>query len=116
MPLIRQKPPRTVHIYNGKGPAGETLTEDNEYLTTCPVEALRVNVFGVGSPTAIAVVLLNWGGTQFPDLKFRVLGGIASPTTFKLASGEPLTGTSSTGGINSATMTLNDVDVVLISK
>jgi hypothetical protein len=46
MPVIRQNPPRTVHIYNGTGPAGETLMEDNEYLTTCPVKALRVNVVG----------------------------------------------------------------------
>ena len=36
MPVIRQNPPRTVHIYNGTGPAGETLMEDNEYLTTVP--------------------------------------------------------------------------------
>ena len=59
-------------------------------------------------------MLLNWGGTLFPDLKFKVLGGIASPTTFKLASGGPLSETSSSGGTNEATMTLNDVDVVLI--
>ena len=116
MPVIRQNPPRSVHIYNGRGPAGETLTETNEYLTTCPVEALRLNVFGAGSPKAIAVVLLNWGGTPFADLKFKVLGGIVSPTTFTLASGAPLTDIINSGGTNAATMTLNDVDVVLISK
>jgi hypothetical protein len=62
-PVIRQNLTRTVHIYNGRGPAGETLTEDNEYLTTCPVEALRVNVVGVGSPRAIVVVVKNTAST-----------------------------------------------------
>ena len=62
MPVIRQNPPRSVHIYNGRGPAGQTLTETNEYLTTCPVEALRLNV---GNPAvAIAVVVLNWGARR----------------------------------------------------
>jgi hypothetical protein len=116
MPAIRQNPPRTVHIYNGKGPAGDTLTETNQYLTTCPVEALRLNVGG-DSPTAIAVVLLNWGGTTFSNLKFKVLNGITSPATFKLATeGAQLSNESSTGGTNEATMTLHDVEVVLISK
>jgi hypothetical protein len=115
MPVIRLNPPRSVHIYNGKGPAGETLTEANQYLSNCPVEALRLNV-GSPSPTAIGVVLLNWGGAPFHDLKFKVLDGIASPTRFALASGEALTDKTDSGRINGATMTLHDVDVVLISK
>jgi hypothetical protein len=45
-----------------------------------------------------------------------VLDGIASPTRFTLASGEALTDKINSGGINGATMTLHDVDVVLISK
>jgi hypothetical protein len=104
-----------VHIYNGKGPSGETLTEANQYLSNCPVEALRLNVGGT-SPTAIGVVLLNWGGGPFHDLKFKVPDGIASPTRFALASGEALTHKIDSGGINGATMTLHDVDVVLINK
>jgi hypothetical protein len=115
MPVIRQNPPRTVHIYNGKGPVGQTLTENNEYLTTCPVEALRVNVGG-SLPTAIGVVLLNWGGTPFSELKFKVLDGLNNPATFILASGALLSDKSSSCGTNAATMTLYDVDVVLISK
>jgi hypothetical protein len=115
MPVIRLNPPRTVLIYNGKGPAGETLTEANQYLSDCPVEALRLNVGGT-SPMAISVVLLNWGGAPFHDLKFKVPDGIASPARFTLASGEPLTDKINSGGINGATMTLHDVDVVLVSK
>lgn len=87
----------------------------NQYLSNCPVEALRLNVGGT-SPTAIGVVLLNWGGAPFHDLKFKVLEGIASPTRFTLASGEVLTDKVDSSGINGATMTLHDLDVVLISK
>jgi hypothetical protein len=115
MPVIRQAPPRTVVVYNGTGPAGETLTETNSYLTASPVEALRLNVGG-SSPTAIAVVLLNWGGAPVGQLKFNVPNGIANPATFALASGAALSGASSTGGVNAASMTLWDVDVVLIAK
>jgi hypothetical protein len=114
MPVVRQNPPRTVHVYSGIGPAGQTLTEANAYLTTCPVEALRLNVGGE-TPTAIGVVLLNWGGAPISALKLKVLNGIANPTTFALASHTLLSNTDSSGGINVATLALQDVDVVLIS-
>jgi hypothetical protein len=104
-----------VHVYNGKGPTGQTLGETNAYLTACPVEALRVNVGG-SSPTAVGVVLLNWGGAQIADLKFKVFNGIASPTTFALASGAPLNDKRDDGGTNAAAMTLYDVDVVMIAR
>lgn len=115
MPVIRQNLPRTVHVYNGKGPAGQTLGETNAYLTASPVEALRVNV-GDASPTAVGVVLINWGGATIDDLKFKVFNGIASPTTFALASGAPLSDKRDEDGANAATLTLHDVDVVMISK
>jgi hypothetical protein len=71
---------------------------------------------GSGSPTAIGVVLLNWSGVPFSDLHLKVLNGIANPAIFTLASGAPLSQKSSDGGVNAATITLQDVDVVLISK
>ena len=114
MPVIRQSSPRTVVVYNGTGPAGQALTEANSYLTTSPVEALRLNVGGA-PPTAIAVVMLNWSGAPIADLKFSVPNGIGSPATFALASGGALSAATSSGGVNAATINLADVDVVLIN-
>jgi hypothetical protein len=99
-----------VHVYNSKGPAVQTLTEADSHLTTCPVEALGLKVGG-GTPTAIAVVLLNWGGTPLADLRVKVLGGIARPARVELASGAPLGIVGSIGGTNEVSMRLEDVDV-----
>ena len=68
--------------------------------------------FGLFTNVALNVIVLTGlclGVVKMPD-------GIASPTRFTLASGEALTHKIDSGGINGATMTLHDVDVVLISK
>ncbi len=111
MPVVRTRPPRTVHVYNSTGPDGQTLTEMDSYLTTSPVEALRLNV-GSTPPVAVAVVLLNWGGIPIENLKVKVIGGVATPTGFELASGAPL----GVIGPNEVILSLRDVDVLMISS